>query len=77
MINIVVIQNNQYISYEYISKSSFINLIEDDDKDIPHPDLDDILVEVHTDDKALQSWWRNTGGLTVNDLLSKCRECFV
>lgn len=38
------------------------------------PMLDDILVEINTQDNNLQLWWRNTDGMTVNDLLEECKQ---
>ena len=73
MLNIVVINcDRKYVEYEWDSKKSFIEDIENDNENIPM--LDDPLAEVNTQDEKLQQWWRNTDGLTVNDLLEECKE---
>ena len=72
MFSIVVINcDGKYIQYEWSSKESFVKDMESEKKNIPM--LDDPLAEVNTYDKELQSWWRNTAGLTVDDLLQKCK----
>ena len=38
------------------------------------PMLDDVLTEVNTDDDTLYSWWRNTDGITVNDLVMEIAQ---
>ena len=73
MLNIVVINcDGKYMEYEWDSKESFVEDMEGDKEIIPM--LDDILVEINTQDNNLQLWWRNTNGMTVNDLLEKCKQ---
>lgn len=73
MLNIVVINcDGKYVEYEWDSKESFVEDMEGDKEIIPM--LDDILVEINTQDNNLQLWWRNTNGTTVNDLLEKCKQ---
>lgn len=73
MLNIVVINcDGKYMEYEWDSKESFVEDIEGDKEIIPM--LDDILVEINTQDNNLQLWWRNTDGMTVNDLLEECKQ---
>ena len=72
MLNIVVINcDGKYIEYEWNSKKEFVRDMESDNENIPM--LDDPLVEVNTQDNNLQLWWRNTYGITVNDLLEECK----
>ena len=72
MLNIVVINcDGNYIEYEWNSKKEFVRDMESDNENIPM--LDDPLVEVNTQDNNLQLWWRNTYGITVNDLLEECK----
>ena len=71
MLNIVVINcDKKYIEYEWNSKEAFIKDMQSDNENIPM--LDDILAEVNTQDNNLSLWWRNTDGLTVDDLLEEC-----
>lgn len=73
MLNIVVINcDEKYMEYEWNSKKAFVEDIESDKEIIPM--LDDPLAEVNTEDEELQLWWRNTDGLTVNDLLNECKR---
>lgn len=69
---VVINCDGKYIEYDWDSKKSFIEDMENDDENIPM--LDDPLAEVNTQDEKLQQWWRNTDGLTVNDLLEECKE---
>lgn len=72
MLNIVVINcDGKYIEYEWNSKKEFVRDMESDNENIPM--LDDPLAEVNTQDDNLQLWWRNTYGITVNDLLEECK----
>lgn len=72
MLNIVVINcDGKYVEYEWDSKKAFIGDMESDNENIPM--LDDYLAEVNTQDDNLSLWWRNTGGLTVDDLLEECK----
>lgn len=73
MLNIVVINcDGKYIEYEWDSIESFIKDMKSNNENIPM--LDDILAEVNTDNDNLQSWWRNVDGMTVNDLVNKCKR---
>lgn len=73
MLNIVVINcDDKYVEYEWASKEAFAEDMESDNENIPM--LDDILAEVNTQDDNLQLWWRNTYGMTVNDLLEECKQ---
>ena len=73
MLNIVVINcDDRYVEYEWTSKEAFIEDIKSDNENIPM--LDDVLAEVNTQDDNLQLWWRNTDGLTVDDLLEECKQ---
>ena len=73
MLNIVVINcDGKYVEYEWNSKKEFVQDMESDKENIPM--LDDPLAEVNTQDGNLQLWWRNTGGLTVDDLLNECKQ---
>ena len=62
----------KYIEYEWDSKESFIKDMESDNENIPM--LDDVLAEVNTDDDSLHSWWRDTDGMTVDDLVNECKK---
>ena len=46
--------------------------MESDNEAIPM--LDDPLAEVNTQDNNLHLWWRNTDGMTVNDLIEECKQ---
>ena len=73
MINIVVINcDGKYVEYEWNSRKAFIQDMQNDNENIPM--LDDPLAEVNTQDDNLQLWWRNTYGMTVNDLLEECKQ---
>lgn len=73
MLNIVVINcDDRYVEYEWTSKEAFIEDMKSDNENIPM--LDDVLAEVNTQDDNLQLWWRNTDGLTVDDLLEECKQ---
>lgn len=72
MLNIVIINcDGKYVEYEWISKEAFIEDMESDNENIPM--LDDPLAEINTQDDNLQLWWRNTTGMTVDDLLEECK----
>lgn len=64
--------DGKYIEYEWDSKESFIKDMESDNECLPM--LDDVLTEVNTDDDTLYSWWRNTDGITVNDLVTEIAQ---
>ena len=71
MLDIVVINcDGKYVEYEWDSKESFIKDMGSDNEHLPM--LDDVLAEVNTDDDTLYSWWRNSYGMTVDDLLNEC-----
>ena len=73
MLNIVVINcDGKYVEYEWCSKKEFIKDMESDNENIPM--LDDPLAEVNTQDDKLLLWWRNTDGMTVDDLLKECKQ---
>lgn len=73
MLNITIINcDGKYIEYEWDSKESFIKDMESDNECLPM--LDDVLTEVNTDDDTLYSWWRNTDGITVNDLVTEIAQ---
>lgn len=73
MLNIVIINcDGKYVEYEWDSKKEFIEDMESANENIPM--LDDPLVEVNTQDGNLQLWWRNTDGMTVDDLLEECKQ---
>ena len=73
MLNIVVINcDGKYVGYEWNSKKAFVQDMQSDNENIPM--LDDPLVEVNTQDHNLQLWWRNTDGMTVDDLLEECKQ---
>lgn len=73
MLNIMIINcDGKYIEYEWDSKESFIKDMESDNECFPM--LDDVLTEVNTDDDTLYSWWRNTDGITVNDLVTEIAQ---
>lgn len=75
MLNIVVINcNDNYVEYEWNSLKDFVSDIDSDNENIPM--LDDTLVEVNTDNKRLNSWWRDTCYDKVNDLYEMCRQNF-
>lgn len=72
-VNIVVINcDDKYVEYEWASKEAFVEDMESNNENIPM--LDDALAEVNTQDDNLQLWWRNTDGLTVDDLLEECKQ---
>ena len=73
MLNIVVINcDGKYVEYEWTSKEAFVQDMQSDNENIPM--LDDALAEVNTQDDNLLLWWRNTDGLTVDDLLEECKQ---
>lgn len=73
MLNIVVINcDGKYVEYEWYSKKAFVQDMQSDNENIPM--LDDPLAEVNTQDDNLQLWWRNTDGMTVDDLLEECKQ---
>lgn len=73
MLNITIINcDGKYIEYEWDSKESFIKDMKSDNECLPM--LDDVLTEVNTDDDTLYSWWRNTDGITVNDLVTEIAQ---
>lgn len=73
MLNIMIINcDGKYIEYEWDSKESFIKDMESDNECLPM--LDDVLIEVNTDDDTLYSWWRNTDGITVNDFVTEIAQ---
>jgi hypothetical protein len=73
MLNIVVINcDRKYVEYEWDSKKAFVQDMQSDNENIPM--LDDPLAEVNTQDNNLQLWWRNTDGMTVDDLLEECKQ---
>lgn len=73
MLNIVVINcDGEYVEYEWTSKEAFVKDMKSCNENIPM--LDDALTEVNTQDENLQLWWRNTDGMTVDDLLEECKQ---
>lgn len=73
MLNIVVINcDEKHVEYEWNSKESFIKDMGSDNEHLPM--LDDVLVEVNTDDDNLQSWWRDLNRMTVDDLVNECKR---
>lgn len=73
MLNIVVINcDGKYMEYEWDSIESFIKDMESDNENIPM--LDDVLAEINTDNDNLQSWWRDSYGMTVDDLVNECKK---
>lgn len=73
MMNIVVINcDGKYMEYEWDSIESFIKDMENDNENIPM--LDDVLAEINTDNDNLQSWWRDSYGMTVDDLVNECKK---
>ena len=62
----------KYMEYEWDSIESFIKEIESDNEKIPM--LDDVLAEINTDNDNLQSWWRDSYGMTVDDLVNECKK---
>lgn len=60
------------MKYEWNSKEAFVKDMESNNEAIPM--LDDPLAEVNTQDNNLHLWWRNTDGMTVNDLIEKCKQ---
>lgn len=73
MLNIVVINcDGKYVKYEWKSKEAFIKDMESNKENIPM--LDDPLAEVETQDDNLHLWWRDTDGMTVDDLLEECKQ---
>ena len=75
ILNIVVINcDGKYMEYEWDSIESFIKDMESDNENIPM--LDDVLAEINTDNDNLQSWWRDSYGMTVDDLVNECKRKF-
>lgn len=73
MLDIVVINcDGKYVEYKWDSKEAFVKDMESDKENIPM--LDDPLAEVNAQDDNLQLWWRNTDGITVDDLLEECKR---
>ena len=73
MLNIVVINcDDKYVEYEWNSIETFVSDIESDNEIIPM--LDDALVEVNTDNDELHMWWRDSDGISVNDLYEECKR---
>lgn len=72
MLDIVVINcDRKYIDYEWKSKEEFVRDMESKNGNIPM--FDDFLAEVNTDNNELYDWWRDTDGITVNDLYEECK----
>lgn len=68
MLNIMVINcDDKRVCYEYRTSWDFVKALESDNEDIPM--LDDVLCEVEATCHSVSEWWRNSNGLTVNDLL--------
>lgn len=73
MLNIVVINcDDKYIEYEWNSIEVFVSNIDSDNENIPM--LDDTLAEVNTDNDELHIWWRDSDGISVNDLYEVCKQ---
>lgn len=73
MLNIVVINcDDKYVEHEWNSMKDFVSDMDSENENIPM--LDDVLVEVNTDNENLHLWWRNTGYNTVNDLYEECKH---
>ena len=76
MIEITVINcDGNEVQYEWTSKREFIDDIDSDNEIIPM--LDDVLTAVDTDDDELHKWWRDSDGVTVNDLYEECKSILL
>ena len=72
MLNIVVINcDNKYVEYEWNSIEDFVSDMDSDNENIPM--LDDVLAEVNTDNDNLHLWWKDSDGISVNDLYEECK----
>lgn len=73
MLNIVVINcDDKYVEYEWNSMEAFVSDMDSDNENIPM--LDDALAEVNTDNNELHMWWRDSDGISVNDLYEVCKK---
>lgn len=73
MLNIIVCNyNNKRMEYEWKSEEEFIAEMENGNEYIPT--LDEVLVEVNTDDDELHSWWCDEQGITVSDLFNHIKK---
>ena len=72
MLKITIINcDDKEVQYTWASKREFIDDIDGDNENIPM--LDDVLIAVDTDDE-LNEWWRDSDGITVNDLYEECKR---
>lgn len=68
MLNITVINcDDKKILYEYDTSLDFVRTMESNSEVIPM--LDDVICELEATCNSTMEWWRDTNGLTVNDLL--------
>jgi len=73
MLNIVVINcDDKYVEYEWNSMEAFVSDIESNNEIISM--LDDALAEINTDNDELHMWWRDSDGISVNDLYKGCKQ---
>jgi len=73
MLNIVVINcDDKYVEYEWNSIEDFVSDMDSDNENIPM--LDDALAEVNTENDELHVWWRDSDGISVNDLYEECKR---
>ncbi len=73
MLEITVMNcDDKKVQYEWVSEREFIDDIDSNNENIPM--LDDVLTAVDTDDDELHNWWKNTDGMTVDDLYEECNR---
>lgn len=73
MLEIKVINcDGMRVPYDWNSLDEFVKDMNSDNEAIPM--MDDVLSEVDTDDAILAAWWRNEGGIAVNDLYEQVMQ---
>lgn len=73
ILNIIVFNcDDRYVEYEWDSKEAFVKDMGNNNENIPM--LDDVLIEVNTQDNDLLSWRRNIYEPTVDNLLEECKR---
>lgn len=72
-LDIVVINcDDKRIEYGWDSMEAFVSDMDSNNENIPM--LDDVLVEVNTGYDELNDWWRDSDGISVDDLYEECKQ---
>lgn len=73
MLEITVMNcDDKGVQYEWDTMKSFVEDIDSENENIPM--LDDVLTAVDTNDDELHEWWRDSDGITVDDLYEECKR---